>query len=150
MTATFTHGFAAPIIDRTGSKVGTVTGKPGKQGLIVAFELAGLSPGPHAVHIHAVGRCDPPEFASAGAHWNPLGRKHGTDNPEGPHEGDWDNFDVGADGRGGTDRLIPRWHGKVPERGLSLVIHAGKDDEVTSPEGDSGQRVACAVVVPAA
>ena len=49
--------------------------------------------------IHEEGRCDPPDFASAGAHWNAAGRQHGHDNPRGPHDGDWDNMDVGADGR---------------------------------------------------
>ena len=104
--------------------------------------------GRHAIHVHEKGHCDPPAFASSGSHWNPEGRKHGTDNPLGAHEGDWDNLDIGVDGRGSSNRLIPRWHGKIPESGLSLVIHAGKDDELTDPDGKSGARIACAVVIP--
>src|SRR5690242_7945464 len=63
VTAIFTHGFAAaPIIDRTGKKIGTVTGRPDEKGLIVAFEVSGLSPGEHGVALHSAGRCDPPDF----------------------------------------------------------------------------------------
>lgn len=148
VTAVFEHGFAGPIIDRTAKKIGTVNGKPSDQGLIVAFEVGGLSPGQHGIHLHAVGRCDAPDFASSGPHWNASGHKHGTDNPLGPHDGDWDNLDIGADGHGGSNRLIPRWHGKIPESGLSMIIHANKDDEVTDPSGNSGERIACAVIIP--
>ena len=36
----------------------------------------GISPGPHAIHIHDVGKCAPP-FKSAGEHFNPFNKKHG-------------------------------------------------------------------------
>jgi Cu-Zn family superoxide dismutase len=150
VTRVFTQGFSAPIVDRAGKTVGRVTGKPEQQGLIVDFALSGLTPGEHAMHLHAAGRCDPPGFASSGPHWNPLERLHGTDNPQGPHEGDWDNLDAGSDGRGSSNRMIPRWHGKIPESGLSLVFHQGKDDEATQPDGNSGRRIACAFIVPPA
>ena len=148
VTAIFEHGLTGSIIDGTGKSIGTVVGKPGDQGLIVTFEVSGLSPGPHGIHLHSVGRCDLPDFASSGPHWNASGHKHGTDNPQGPHDGDWDNLDIAADGRGSSNRLIPRWHGRIPESGLSMVIHANKDDEVTDPSGNSGARIACAVIIP--
>ncbi len=148
LTRIFAQGFSGPIVDGGGKEIGRITGSPDKEGLIVAFEVRGLTPGRHAIHVHDSGRCDPPSFASAGGHWNPEGKKHGTDNPLGSHEGDWDNLDVGADGRGSSNRLIPRWHGKIPESGLSLVIHAGTDDEMTDSDGNSGSRLACAVVIP--
>ena len=148
VTAIFAHGFTGSIIDGSGKVIGSVTARRGDQGLVVAFQVRGLSPGQHGIHVHSVGRCDPPDFASSGPHWNPSGHKHGTDNPQGPHDGDWDNLDIGADGSGSSDRLIPRWHGKIPETGLSMVIHANKDDEVTDPAGNSGARIACAVIIP--
>jgi superoxide dismutase, Cu-Zn family len=150
VTATFSHGFSGPIIDSSGKRIGSVTGRPDSQGLIVAFDVSGFSPGQHGMHLHNVGRCDPPSFESSGTHWNASGHKHGTDNPQGPHDGDWDNLDIGADGRGSNNRLIPRWHGKIPESGLSLVFHSNKDDEVTDPSGNSGARIACAVIIPEA
>ncbi|HEY7007118.1 MAG TPA: superoxide dismutase family protein [Sphingomicrobium sp.] len=149
VTAIFDHGFTGPIVDRSGKRIGTVTGKPGEKGLIVAFEVSDLKPGRHGVHLHSTGRCDPPDFASSGPHWGMEGQRHGMV-PQGPHDGDWDNLEVAADGHGSTDRMIPRWHHKVPETGLSLVIHAGEDDEATQPSGNSGERIACTVVIPPA
>ena len=150
VTAIFAHGFSRPIVGPAGNRIGAVKGRPDPQGLIVAFEVSGLSPGTHAVHLTANGRCDPPDFASSGGHWSRPGRLHGTDNPRGPHDGDWDNFDVAADGKGSSERLIPRWHSPIPLSGLSMVIHQRADDEVSQPEGNSGPRIACAVIIPPA
>lgn len=148
VTKIFTDGFSArPIVDRSGKTIGTVTGKPGDKGLIVAFEVSGLAPGQHGVHLHEAGRCDPPTFASSGADWSDPGRTHGM-TPSGPHDGDWDNLEVASDGRGSTDRMIGRWHHRIPDAGLSMVIHADEDDETTQPDGNSGERIACAVVIP--
>jgi Cu-Zn family superoxide dismutase len=146
VTAVFAHGFEAAIVDGAGKRIGTVSGRPGEKGLIVAFEVGGLSPGRHGVHLHSAGRCDPPDFASAGEHWSVAGQKHGMV-PQGPHDGDWDNLEVAADGRGSTDRMIPRWHHKIPDTGLSIVIHEREDDETTQPSGNSGARIACGVVI---
>ena len=147
VTRMFSQGFTAPIIDASGRTVGRTVGRPDRHGLIVTYEISGLSPGRHAVHVHATGRCDPPDFASSGPHWSRPGAEHGVDNPKGPHDGDWDNLDVGADDRGSSDRLLPRWHSRIPESGLALVIHAGSDDGISQPEGNSGPRVACAVLI---
>ena len=148
VSAIFANGMTGPVIDRSGKIVGKVSGRPSPDGLIVAFEVSGLTPGQHGVHLHEAGRCDAPHFTSAGAHWNTSGHEHGNDNPKGPHDGDWDDLDVGAAGTGSTDRLIPRWHSAIPEAGLSLVIHADRDDESSQPEGNSGERLACAVIIP--
>ena len=148
VTAMFRDGFTRPVIDATGKRIGTVSGMHGGAGLTVSVEVSGLAPGEHGLHLHEVGRCDPPDSASAGAPWTTQGRKHGHDNPDGPHDGDLGNLDVGADGTGRTDRLIPRYHAKIPATGLALVIHADEDDEKTDPSGNSGARVACGVVLP--
>jgi len=148
VTQIFAHGFAAPIVNASGKTIGRAVGRPDRLGLIVTYEVSGLRPGRHAVHVHSIGRCDPPTFASSGTHWSQPGFEHGVDNPRGPHDGDWDNLDVGADGRGGTDRLIPRFHSQIPETGLALVIHSGTDDGLSQPEGNSGHRIACAVMIP--
>lgn len=146
-SAMFKEGFQRPLIDAKGAPIGTVTGTPSSDGLIIAVQARGLTPGEHGMHLHEVGRCDGPDFASAGGHWNTQGHKHGHDNPQGPHDGDLGNLAVGADGTGSSDRLIPRYHGMIPPAGLALVVHAGTDDEVTDPSGNSGARIACAVVL---
>lgn len=143
----FERPFSRPVVDAAGRPVGTVRGAPGAQGVAIAIAVRGLQPGQHGLHLHEAGRCDPPGFASAGGHWNAARRAHGHDNPAGPHDGDWGNIAVGADGAGAAERLVPRYHGKIPAAGLALILHADPDDERTDPSGNSGARVACGVVV---
>lgn len=117
--------------------------------------LSGLPPGPHGIHFHAVGQCEgsgSSPFATAGAHFNPLGRQHGLDNSAGPHAGDAPNFTVAPDGTGRatftTDR-ISLTEGSTTlfdADGSAIVIHAAADDQITQPAGNSGGRIACGVV----
>jgi superoxide dismutase, Cu-Zn family len=114
-----------------------------------------LGPGRHGLHFHAEGTCTPPDFASAGPHFNPERRKHGRLNPEGPHLGDLPNLVADADGSADTsfvvspDLVEPGSHSLLEPGGTAIVIHAQPDDERTDPSGDSGDRVACAVIEPA-
>ena len=107
--------------------------------------MKGLAPGPHGIHIHSVGVCTPPDFASAGGHLNPTKKEHGLENPKGPHAGDLQNLEVGADGSAKktleTDLVTLSSLGNA-----SLVIHEKRDDEKTNPAGDSGKRVACGMI----
>jgi Cu-Zn family superoxide dismutase len=106
----------------------------------------------HGIHIHNVGKCEGPEFTSAGPHFNPSSKKHGTDNPEGPHGGDLLNLEVKADGVGKASLLdLNATLGEGPnsifhEGGTSLVIHASPDDYKTDPSGNSRARIACGVI----
>lgn len=119
--------------------------------LRVRVDAAGLAPGSYGVHIHAVGRCDPPAFESAGPHWNPAGRHHGAQNPQGPHLGDLPNLLVGANGEGMLEfsiagaTLSGGANPLLDGDGAALVIHANPDDYRTDPSGNSGARIACGV-----
>ena len=99
-----------------------------------------------------MGSCQPPEFTSAGPHFNPTNKKHGTLNPEGPHAGDLPNLVVAPSGEGGVDvtakavTLGPGPNSLLGPSGTSLVVHAAADDNVTDPAGDSGARIACGVI----
>lgn len=117
----------------------------------VDLQLVGLPPGTHGIHFHAVGRCDA-DFTSAGAHYNPMGRKHGLSAADGPHAGDAPNFTAGADGRARvrftSDRvtLTSGATSLADSDGSALVVHVTADDQVTDPSGNSGARIACGVI----
>jgi Cu-Zn family superoxide dismutase len=144
----------AELRNAQGEVVGRATLTPEAQGVRIALEVEKLPPGPHGFHIHAVGKCDPPDFMSAGGHFNPEGRKHGLKNPEGPHVGDLPNVVVGVDGTARARTVAPRVTlGAGPNSlfqpaGTALVIHAGPDDDVTDPAGNSGDRIGCGVITP--
>ena len=120
-------------------------------GLVLHVYVTGMPPGVHGMHIHAVGKCEGPAFASAGGHLNPDGHMHGMYNLKGPHLGDLPNLVVDAAGNsdvtvplhGDRERLMGALFG--PE-GSSLVIHAKVDDYQTDPSGNSGARIACGVL----
>jgi Cu-Zn family superoxide dismutase len=145
-------GATAQLRNAQGQPVGTatLTERDGRVRLVV--EARGLSPGEHGIHVHAIGRCDPPGFTTAGDHFNPLSRKHGLEAPDGPHGGDLPNLRADAGGaaryEATTDRITlsggPR--SAFDGDGSALVIHARPDDQRTDPSGSSGERVACGVI----
>lgn len=118
----------------------------------VSVEAAGLRPGTYAVHVHMIGRCDAPAFESAGAHWNPTNRQHGTQNPQGKHQGDLPNLLVGANGAGSIAYVVRNARvtgGATPlldADGAAVLVHAQPDDYRTDPSGNSGARIACGVL----
>ena len=121
----------------------------------VAVTVRGFRPGIYAVHLHQSGRCDAPDFASAGPHWNPTERQHGRLNPQGPHLGDLPNLRVLPNGTGRIDFDVPVPAGTAADAnplsdadGTSIVIHAAADDERTDPSGNSGARIACGILAP--
>jgi Cu-Zn family superoxide dismutase len=139
----------ADIRDGGGRTVARASAIQTGDALRVRVEAAGLPPGIYGAHIHMIGRCAPPAFDSAGAHWNPTGRQHGRDNPQGQHLGDLPNLMVGTDRRGSYEFTVPSaWlaGGARPvldADGAAIVIHARPDDYRTDPSGNSGARIAC-------
>jgi Cu-Zn family superoxide dismutase len=139
-----------PMRDAAGHDLGTLTLASAPGGLVLSGRLAGLPPGAHGIHLHAVGRCEPP-FESAGPHWNPARRQHGTANPNGPHLGDMPNITVVADASANVRVTTPGGtlsgsDAVMDADGSSVVIHAQADDYRTDPSGNSGARIACGVV----
>jgi Cu-Zn family superoxide dismutase len=140
------------LIDSAGQTIGTVRAWQTAGGVSFHVAASGLPHGLHGIHVHAVGRCDPPDFTSAGAHWNPAGKKHGMNNPAGPHAGDLPNIEVAANGTLSATMTLPgaSMASLLDSDGAALVIHAKADDYVTDPGGNSGARIACAVLRPVA
>lgn len=140
--------FSAKAVLRTGAgaETGWAMAKEASGALRVTVEVSGMSPGLHGVHVHTTGKCDGPDFASAGGHWNPTAHQHGSMNPAGPHVGDLPNVSVGANGKGRVAFTLPgTYEGLLDEDGAALVVHAGPDDLKTDPSGNSGGRIACGV-----
>jgi len=145
---------SSELKDKNGKIVGRATFREEPDGVLVRLEVQGLTPGLHAVHVHAVGKCEGPAFASAGGHFNPAQKKHGFKSPDGPHAGDLPNMLVAKDGSGRFEALTdaitlrPGPTSVFDSDGSAIVVHAASDDDMTDPAGNSGDRVACGVIVP--
>ena len=144
----------ARLVDDKGQAVGSaVFSQERGGGVRILVEVVGLAPGDHAVHIHEVGRCEPPAFESAGAHFNPTKAEHGTANPSGPHAGDLPDVTVNTEGKGHMEVTAKRVTldkksaaSLLDADGSAIVIHERADDKRTDPAGNSGSRIACGVI----
>lgn len=139
----------ATLIDAQGQVLGTAAFVETPNGLLIQLELDGIPPGVHGLHIHEQGACEPPDFQSAGGHFDPTAAQHGYLSEDGYHAGDLPNLYVEEDGRARVDiftRDVTLGTGPrslFPPGGTALVLHAGNDDYFTDPAGDSGARIAC-------
>ena len=144
----------ADLVDATGKPAGTATVTESTDGLWLDVSVKGVTAGAHGLHVHTVGKCDAPDFASAGGHWNPTAHQHGHKNPQGPHAGDAPNLVANAKGAG----RLKTWLGAglittgatplLDTDGAAVVLHADADDEMSDPSGKSGKRILCGVLRP--
>src|SRR5262249_42544946 len=149
--------------DANGTQIGTLT-FTGRDGAIIGtVRASGLTPGYHGMHVHAVGKCDAPDFTSAGGHLASTGESHGT------HDGDLPALLVAANGTTEESFVVDKltYSELFDADGSAVIIHSGSDnygniparyssnapggpatgpDDVTLSTGDAGARVACGVV----
>ena len=143
----------AKLADASGKEVGVVEFRDTPNGVIVHAEFNGLPAGTHAFHVHAVGKCEPPTFDSAGGHFNPENHQHGFAVKGGWHSGDLPNITIPADGKLTIDVLATELsvsddddEKMLDADGAALIVHEGVDDYSTQPTGNAGKRIACGVV----
>ena len=141
----------APIKTADGKDVGEAIVAQGNGELLVLVEASGLPEGVHGAHIHMTGKCEGPDFKSAGGHWNPADAQHGLENPQGAHKGDLANLTVDRLGKGTLESTIRDAtlqggpNSLMDADGAAFIVHEGADDQKTDPSGDSGSRIACGV-----
>ena len=144
----------ADLVDATGKPAGTAIVTESTDGLWRDVSVNGVMQGPHGLHVHAVGKCDAPDFTTAGGHWNPTAHQHGHKNPQGPHAGDAPNLIANAKGAGrlktwlGAGMIATGATPLLDADGAAVVLHADADDEMTDPSGKSGKRILCGVLRP--
>jgi Cu-Zn family superoxide dismutase len=142
----------AVLIDPEGNQIGNVVLDQLERGVRIFAEASGLPPGVHAFHIHQTGKCDAPDFQSAGGHFNPTDEQHGWNNPQGYHAGDLPNVHVHEDGRLEVEYFtdaVTLGEGETAvfdDDGSAIVMHEGADDYKTDPAGAAGARIACGII----
>ncbi|RYM06156.1 superoxide dismutase family protein [Sporolactobacillus sp. THM7-7] len=141
------------LINAKGEEVGQAMLTETVKGVRIALQAEGLTPGIHAIHFHEFGTCTPPDFMSAGGHFNPYQKQHGLKNPLGPHAGDMSNVFADSHGRVKTIVFNPRVTLEIGKPnslrdadGSALIIHERGDDQRTDPDGNAGARVLCGVI----
>lgn len=141
---------SANLMRGDGSAAGVATLSQRSDGLWLSVSANAPGAGTYGMHVHAVGRCDGPDFTTAGPHWNPATKQHGRDNPMGAHAGDMPNVTANVDGKLVIETkldgvMFSGAGGVIDADGASVIIHEKADDYKTDPSGNSGKRLICGV-----
>lgn len=141
---------AVVIKDASGKQMGNLVLTKVENGVKVSLHLTNLKPGKYAVHFHEKGKCIPPDFKSAGDHFNPTKTKHGFSAKGGPHAGDMKNIEILADGSGNLEEVNTKIsldeglaNSLLQPDGTTIIIHEKPDDYMSQPVGKAGARIGC-------
>src|SRR6187551_3399537 len=126
---------------------GTVSFVQSGDKVLVSGEIRGLKPGsPHGFHVHEKGDCSSGDGMSAGGHYNPAGKPHGSLSTD-HHAGDLPNVMADSSGNASITVMIPGLtigSGPADIVGKGLIVHRDPDDYKSQPAGNAGPRIACA------
>ncbi|CAG2116538.1 unnamed protein product [Medioppia subpectinata] len=120
----------------------------------VTGKLVGLAKGPHGFHVHQFGDLTN-SCVSAGGHFNPHNREHGSPDDFNRHVGDLGN--IFADDSGEAvidiqDYYLTLNSGPNSIVGRAVVVHENVDDlgrgghEQSKTTGNAGGRLACGII----
>jgi superoxide dismutase, Cu-Zn family len=135
------------IKDARGQDVGTAVLSEAPHGVKIKLDVKGLPPGEHSLHIHQNAKCEPPDFKSAGPHFNGAsGHAEHTGLPA----GDIPDFSliVAADGTGHATVVAPNItlgtdeHSVFSNGGTAIVIHAASGGASSA----APPRIACGLI----
>lgn len=148
---TFAASFSikVPIFGYDDPKLhGSITITQVEHGLMIQTDVFGLTPGPHGYHIHDSPNCSSPDGSSAKGHYNPHEQTHGSPHHVNKHVGDMGNLDADAYGHAKATLYLNHVNlSHAPKLGSrSVIIHQDQDDLRSQPAGNSGPRIACAVI----
>ena len=142
----------ADIVSPVEEKLGTAKFFAVADGVEIDLDVIQQVPGLHGVRILSVGKCEGPDFTSAGGPFDPHEENHESTSPNGPHAGDLPNVEAGLDGH---------LHAKIVAKGVTLgegpdslfhpggtaiVIDENPPDSKSESAQDSGPHVACGVI----
>lgn len=147
---TISEVVTADLARADGSWAGVATISKRSDGTFLSLSGEAPAAGTYGMHIHAVGKCQGPEFTTAGPHWNPAMKQHGLENPMGAHRGDLPNVVANADRKLTLEQRLDDIslegaEGLLDADGAALIIHEKADDYRTDPTGNSGKRIICGV-----
>ncbi len=142
----------ANLAPTTGNQVsGTVNFVQSADKVLVRGEIRGLKPNAeHGFHVHEKGDCSSGDGMSTGGHFNPTARAHGNHGAGEHHTGDLPTLKANAQGVATfsfESTSIRVGSGITDIVGKGLIVHRDPDDYKTQPTGNSGPRVACALIV---
>jgi Cu-Zn family superoxide dismutase len=148
----------ATLMNSAGARVGQVWfyERRRDRGVEVVARVRDLPAGFHGFHLHTTGVCTPPEFTSAGGHYNPTNAMHPN------HAGDMSTLLVNGDGTGMVALETDRFSVSDLRAGdgSAVIVHSMPDnyanipprytpqppDQTTMTTGDAGSRLACGQV----
>jgi superoxide dismutase, Cu-Zn family len=143
------HAASKPVTvdlkNAQGQSIGTAVLTPAAKGVKITLDIKNLPPGEHSLHIHQFAKCEPPDFKSAGPHFDPGGHMH-----EGLPAGDIPDFSliVAANGTAHASAIAPNVtlgaddHSVFSNGGTAIIIHA-----VAGGTGSSAPpRIACGLI----